>query len=173
MRRLVLPILAIAGFGMSGCWLLSTPVQHSRVRTAPPPSDSGPQNSFASSTYDDVPAPKPARRRVSVRTAPPASSAAAPAPVAPPTDTATNTSLSLSGEDASKANAERLLANVDRHLAHIDRTKLAPGDAATYDEANGFATSARRALATQDYVVASGLAQKASALTGRLGSSSH
>jgi hypothetical protein len=61
-----------------------------------------------------------------------------------------------------------LLSKVDKRLAVIDRTKLTASDAATFDEANGFASSAHRALGDHDYVVASGLAEKASTLTGRL-----
>jgi len=61
-----------------------------------------------------------------------------------------------------------LLYKVDKRLAVIDRTKLTASDAATFDEATGFASSAHRALADHDYVVASGLAEKASTLTGRL-----
>ena len=81
-------------------------------------------------------------------------------------------SLTLDGEDDSRASAEVLLYKVDKRLAVIDRTKLTPSDAATFDEAHGFASSARRALADHDYVVASGLAEKASTLTGRLKASS-
>ena len=81
-------------------------------------------------------------------------------------------SLTLDGEDDSRASAEMLLYKVDKRLALIDRTKLTPSDAATFDEAHGFASSARRALADHDYVVASGLAEKASTLTGRLKASS-
>ena len=77
-------------------------------------------------------------------------------------------SLTLDGEDDSRASTEVLLYKVDKRLALIDRTRLTPSDATTFDEANGFASSAHRALADHDYVVASGLAEKASTLTGRL-----
>ena len=76
--------------------------------------------------------------------------------------------MTLDGEDDSRASAERLLYKVDKRLALIDRTKLTPSDATAFDEANGFASSAHRALADHDYVVASGLAEKASTLSGRL-----
>jgi hypothetical protein len=76
--------------------------------------------------------------------------------------------LTLDGEDDSRASTEALLYKVDKRLAVIDRTKLTPSDATTFDQANGFASSAHRALADHDYVVASGLAEKASTLTGRL-----
>jgi hypothetical protein len=77
-------------------------------------------------------------------------------------------SLTLVGEDDSRASAEQLLNRVDQRLALIDRTRLKGSDAATFDQAHGFASSAHQALADHDYVVASGLAEKASALTGRL-----
>jgi len=77
-------------------------------------------------------------------------------------------SLTLDGEDDSRASTEMLLYKVDKRLAVIDRTKLTASDAATFDEATGFASSAHRALADHDYVVATGLAEKASTLTGRL-----
>jgi len=80
--------------------------------------------------------------------------------------------LTLDGEDDSKASTELVLHKVDQRLAIIDRTKLTPSDAATFDQANGFASSAHRALADHDYVVASGLAEKASTLTGLLNMSS-
>jgi hypothetical protein len=76
--------------------------------------------------------------------------------------------LTLDGEDDSSASTEALLYKVDKRLAVIDRTKLTPSDATTFDQANGFASSAHRALADHDYVVASGLAEKASTLSGRL-----
>jgi hypothetical protein len=76
--------------------------------------------------------------------------------------------LTLDGEGDSRASAEMLLSKVDKRLAVIDRTKLTASDAAAFNEANGFASSAHRALADHDYVVASGLAEKASTLTGRL-----
>lgn len=77
-------------------------------------------------------------------------------------------SLTLDGEGDSRASTEALLYKVDQRLAVIDRTKLTPSDATTFDQANGFASSAHRALADHDYMVASGLAEKASTLTGRL-----
>lgn len=85
----------------------------------------------------------------------------APAPVPKPT-------VTLSGGNASRQHAEKLLNEVDSRLTKIDRAKLAGPDLAVYNQANGFVVSARRALEDQDYVVASSLAQKASTLTGRL-----
>jgi hypothetical protein len=76
--------------------------------------------------------------------------------------------LTLVDEDDSRVSAEQLLKRVDQRLALIDRTRLKGPDAATFDEAHGFASSAHQALADKDYMVASGLAEKASALTGRL-----
>src|SRR2546421_5184 len=44
-------------------------------------------------------------------------------------------SLTLAGEDSSKTSTERVLEKVDRRLAAINRSKLAPADATTYDQA--------------------------------------
>jgi hypothetical protein len=140
------------------------------TRYVPPPP--------AISTYreDEVTQPKIHKRATNRPTHP------APAPTAvtslPPgnsnQDAGTNNSkpsLTLDGEDDSRASAEALLNKVDKRLALIDRTRLTASDATTFDEANGFASSAHQALADHDYVVASGLAEKASTLTGRLNAS--
>ena len=84
----------------------------------------------------------------------------APAPSKP--------SLTLAGGDAAREHTELLLTQVERKLGSINRTKLNGNDQNTYDQANDFASSARKALTEHDNVVASGLAEKASALAGRL-----
>jgi len=75
---------------------------------------------------------------------------------------------SPAGGDAAREHTELLLTQVERKLGSINRTKLNGNDQNTYDQANDFASSARKALTEHDNVVASGLAEKASALAGRL-----
>jgi len=177
-RRVPYLLAAVIALGLGACGELlgplqpQTPAPHptQATRYVPPPP--------AISTYreDELTQP-PAHKRATNRPAHPAPPAPPPAAVTslPPgnsnQDTGTNNSkpsLTLDGEDDSRASAEALLNKVDKRLAIIDRTTLTASDATTFDEANGFASSAHRALADHDYVVASGLAEKASTLTGRL-----
>lgn len=162
MRRMVaVPMVVISVIAMAGCWPLFTPIEPG------PPARPSPASTYVAST---APAAADGPRRVTRRRydrtpRAPADAEEEPphsAPAPPPP------SLTLAGEENSRASAERLLDNVDHRLSAIDRGKLGPTDAATYDQASGFARSAHRALAEHDYVVASGLAEKASALTGKL-----
>ena len=166
-------------FGLAACWPFLGPLEPS----SPVPPAAAPQATYVppsvgpSSSPKDAVSQPPVRRRTAnrpVHTAPPASVASVP-----PENSKANAagadsrpSLTLDGEDDSKASTELVLHKVDQRLAIIDRTKLTPSDAATFDQANGFASSAHRALADHDYVVASGLAEKASTLTGLLNMSS-
>jgi len=136
------------------------------AKYVPPPA--APSASFE----DEVPRPSVHRRTTNrpVHPAPPAPAVASLPSGNSNQESGANSkpSLTLDGEDDSRASTEVLLYKVDKRLAVIDRTKLTPSDATTFDEANGFASSAHRALADHDYVVASGLAEKASTLSGRL-----
>lgn len=102
---------------------------------------------------------------------PTASPASSPSPSAVPTPSALptpSTTLSLGNNNSSKSQAEQLLGAADSKLAGVDRSKLNGSDAATYDQATGFVTAARQAMAQQDYVAASGFAQKASLLADKV-----
>jgi hypothetical protein len=115
---------------------------------------------------------KHAVKRTSHPAAPPASVAnLAPANSGDSPNPDSRPSLTLAGEDHSRASAELLLSKVDQRLGVIDRGRLTHSDAATFDEAKGFASSAHQALAEHDYVVATGLVEKASTLTGLLNAS--
>jgi hypothetical protein len=165
----------VIGLGLGGCSTLlepfqpqSPPSQPAQVTKYVPPSLVTPAYSD-----DEVPPPSVHKRATNrpAHPAPPPPAAVANVPSGNSNeDVSANSkpSLTLDGEDDSRASAEMLLHKVDMRLAVIDRAKLTPSDAATFDEANGFASSAHRALADHDYVVASGLAEKASTLTGRL-----
>jgi hypothetical protein len=71
------------------------------------------------------------------------------------------------GEDA-QANARRLLDQATVTLAHFNRAELPASTAPTYEQANQLINAARRAFADQDYLAASSLAEKASALISQL-----
>jgi type IV secretory pathway VirB10-like protein len=169
-------LAALVVVGLGGCSELLEPFQPESPPPQPAHAAKYVPPSVVTPAYseDEVP-PPPVHKRATSRTAHPAS----PAPPPPAAvaslpsgnsneDANSKPSLTLDGEDDSRASAETLLYKVDKRLAVIDRTKLTAADAATFDEANGFASSAHRALADHDYVVASGLAEKASTLTGRL-----
>jgi hypothetical protein len=171
-RRVPRLLAALMALGLGACseWLgplepqspASQPAH--AVKYVPPPT--------SASSEDQVARPL-VHKRATNRPAHPAPPPAAVANLPPENsnqDSSANrkTSLTLDGEDDSRASAEVLLYKVDQRLAVIDRTKLTASDAATFDAANGFASSAHRALTDHDYVVASGLAEKASTLTGRL-----
>jgi hypothetical protein len=67
-----------------------------------------------------------------------------------------------------KANAQRLLEQATVNLTHINRAELPATTASTYQQANKLIDAAQHAMAAQDYVAASSLAEKASALTSQL-----
>lgn len=174
-RRVPYLLAAVTALGLGACGELLGPLEPpspapqptQATRYVPPPP--------AISTYreDEVTRPAVHKRATNrpAHPAPPAAAVVSLPPVNSNQDAGTNTSkpsLTLDGEDDSRASTEALLNKVDKRLAIIDRTRLTASDATTFDEANGFASSAHRALADHDYVVASGLAEKASTLTGRL-----
>ena len=176
-RRISCLLAALMALGLGACSDLLGPLEpqnpapqlaHAAKYVPPPPR----ATSTSASYEDEVPQPSVHRRTTNrpVHPAPP------PAAVANLPSGNSNEesgangkpSLTLDGEDDSRASAEVLLYKVDKRLALIDRTRLTPSDATTFDEANGFVSSAHRALADHDYVVATGLAEKASTLTGLL-----
>jgi hypothetical protein len=75
--------------------------------------------------------------------------------------------ITLENGDA-KSDVQRLVDQVTLKLAHINRADLPENAASTYQQANELITAAKRAMADQDYVAASSLAEKASALTSQL-----
>jgi hypothetical protein len=173
-RRVPRLLAALMALGLGACseWLGPVEPQSPALQPAPAAKYVPPRVGTSASSEDQVWQP-PVHKRVTNRPAHPAPPPAAVTNLPPGNsneDSSANSkpSLTLDGEDDSRASAEMLLSKVDKRLAVIDRTKLTASDAAAFDEANGFASSAHRALADHDYVVASGLAEKASTLTGRL-----
>jgi len=76
--------------------------------------------------------------------------------------------VTLENSDDAKVNAQRSLDQATLKMAHINRAELAESTASTYQQANELINAAQRAMADQDYLAASSLAEKASALTSQL-----
>ncbi len=68
----------------------------------------------------------------------------------------------------SKERAERLLDDTGAKLAKVDRHTLGADSATTYDQANNFLQAGRKAATEDDYVAASGFAEKAAVLAAKL-----
>jgi hypothetical protein len=92
------------------------------------------------------------------------SAVATPAPPTLPIPTPTVTL----GNGPSKQRAQHLLDDTAAKLATVDRGTLGADSANTYDQANNLLQAGRRAATEDDYVAASGFAQKAAALAAKL-----
>ena len=89
---------------------------------------------------------------------------ATPAPPALPVSTPTVTLQN----GPSKERAQHLLDDTGARLAKVDRNTLGADSANTYDQANNFLQAGRKAATENDYVAASGFAEKAAALAAKL-----
>ncbi len=98
--------------------------------------------------------------------APPPTQPAAPA--APPPEAAPQPTVTLAGDGDARDRALHLLDDAGARLAKVDRSKLSRDSAATYDQASDFLNAGRKAATDQDYVAATGYAQKASVLANKL-----
>jgi hypothetical protein len=94
----------------------------------------------------------------------PAAPPAAPAPAVEPQPKPT---ITLAG-GPSKARAEQLLDDAGAKLSKINRSTLGADSTTTYDQANNFLQAGRRAATEDDYVAASGFAEKAAVLAAKL-----
>lgn len=136
----------------------------------PPLSNSGPaSNSYESRTRAPAPSPRsvatpesaslriPSERRspahVSIKP-----SAKSPAAV-----------ITMGDAEGAKAKASQVIADTTARLGTVDQEKLSAIDATQYRQATSFMAAARDAMQQQDYLAANGLAQKAAALTERIG----
>ena len=91
---------------------------------------------------------------------------AQPGPVAvPPPAPAPIITLENSHEEG---DARHLVDQVALKLARTHSADLPPSAVSNYQQANELIAAARHAIADQDYVAASSLAEKASALVGQL-----
>lgn len=94
-------------------------------------------------------------------------------PAAPPAEATPQPTVTLAGDGADRDRALRLLDDAGARLSKIDRNKLRADSAATYDQANDFLNAGRKAALDQDYVAATGDAEKASVLADKLTAGSH
>lgn len=76
--------------------------------------------------------------------------------------------VTLENSDDAKATAQRLVDQATVNLAHVDRAEIPDSIAPAYQQASELISSAQHAMADQDYMAASSLAEKASALLSQL-----
>ncbi len=116
-----------------------------------------------------APAAKHAHTAETTRTRHPANPAvpAAVAAPAPPAQPSPRPSVTLA-DGPSKGRALRLLDRAGAKLAKVDRNTLNADSATTYDQANDFLQAGRKAATEDDYVAASGFADKAAVLAAKL-----
>ncbi|MGH7914435.1 MAG: hypothetical protein ACREPW_07280 [Candidatus Binataceae bacterium] len=88
----------------------------------------------------------------------------APSPPLPPVPKPTVTLA----DGPSRERAQHLLDDTGARLAKVDRNTLGTDSATTYDQANNFLQAGRRAATENDYVAASGFAEKAAVLAAKL-----
>jgi len=89
---------------------------------------------------------------------------ATPAPPVLPISTPTVTLAN----GPSKERAQHLLDDTKAKLAKVDRNTLGADSANTYDQANNLLQAGRKAATENDYVAASGFAEKAAVLAAKL-----
>jgi hypothetical protein len=85
-----------------------------------------------------------------------------------PTPNGAAPTVTLDNDQAARQRAQGLLDSANSKLGKIDRAKLSRDDAATYQQATGFADAAQQAIGEHDYVGATGLAEKASLLADKV-----
>jgi len=159
--------LALSGcFGPGGSWQLP-----SFMRPAPPaapathhyqPSAGGEINGTSATAEHRAPARSAHPRHPYDHVVP-----AAIATPAPPAAPAPSPTVTLA-DGPSKERAQHLLDKTGAKLARIDRNTLGADSAITYDQANNFLQAGRRAATENDYVAASGFAEKAAVLAAKL-----
>jgi hypothetical protein len=158
--------LALSGcVGPGGSWQLP-----SFMRPAPPapttryyqPSAGGEINNNPPVEEYEAPRGHVRSRRPPERVVP-----AAAATPAPPLQPVPKPTVTLA-HGPSKERAQRLLDDTGAKLARVDRNALGADSATTYDQANNFLQAGRRAATEDDYVAASGFAEKAAVLAAKL-----
>lgn len=119
-------------------------------------------NGAPPATEYGAPAKSTRSRRPSDRIVP-----AAVATPAPPVKPIPSPTVTLA-DGPSKERAQHLLDDTGAKLARVDRNTLGADSATTYDQANNFLQAGRRAATENDYVAASGFAEKAAVLAAKL-----
>jgi hypothetical protein len=107
------------------------------------------------------------REQVRSRRPPEREVPAAVATPAAPVQPAPKPTVTLA-DGPSKERAQRLLDDTGAKLAKVDRNRLGADSATTYDQANNFLQAGRKAATEDDYVAASGFAEKAAVLAAKL-----
>lgn len=133
-----------------------------RYRIPAAPSVGGESSSIAPAAESEHPAERTRTRRPSNLVIPAA--VAAPAPPSQPTP---KPSVTLA-DGPSKSRALRLLDDTGAKLAKVDRSTLNADSATTFDQANDLLKAGRKAATEEDYVAASGFADKAAVLAAKL-----
>jgi hypothetical protein len=158
--------LALSGcFGPGGSWQLP-----SFMRPPPPaptthyyqPSAGGEINNNPPTIENEEPHEHVRSRRPPEREVP-----AAVATPAPPVQPVPKPTVTLA-DGPSKERAQRLLDDAGAKLAKVHRDTLGADSATTYDQANNFLQAGRKAATEDDYVAASGFAEKAAVLAAKL-----
>ena len=158
--------LALSGcVGPGGSWQLP-----SFMRPVPPapathyyqPSAGGEINNNPPANKNEAPREHVRSRRPPEREVP-----AAVATPAPPVQAVPKPTVTLA-DGPSKERAQRLLDVTGAKLARVDRNTLGADSATTYDQANNFLQAGRKAATEDDYVAASGFAEKAAVLAAKL-----
>ena len=163
--------LALSGcFGPGGRWQIPSfmqppPAAPAIHRYQPTPAETPPrageQWNNSSPVYENE---TPAENGGAPHSASHVAPAAAPAPPAAPSPKATVTLA----DGPSKDRALRMLDDAGEKLAKINRNALGSDGATTYDQASAFLRAGRKAATDDDYVAASGFAEKAVILAGKL-----
>jgi hypothetical protein len=102
-----------------------------------------------------------------VAPAPEKPEAETPEPPAPTVEAQPKPTVTLAG-GPTKERAVQLLDDTGAKLSRVDRTTLGTDSATTYDQANNFLQAGRKAATEDDYVAASGFAEKAAVLAAKL-----
>jgi hypothetical protein len=159
--------LALSGcFGPGGGWQMPSflrppPATYRYTPPAPsPPSNPGRESGIENET--------PAQNRGLRHTANHVAPVAVPTPVPPPAPQPAQKPTVTLADGPSKDRALHLLDDTGAKLARVDRNTLSTDSATTYDQANDFLKSGRRAATEDDYVAASGFAEKAAVLAAKL-----
>lgn len=166
--------VALSGcFGPGGNWqipsFMTQEVPAPATHRYPPTAAQSPPSTGGESTSTAPPAREHEHPAENTRTRHPANTVvpAAVATPAPPAQPSPKPSVTLA-DGPSKSRALRLLDNAGAKLAKVDRNTLSADSATTYDQANDFLKAGRKAATEEDYVAASGFADKAAVLAAKL-----
>jgi hypothetical protein len=160
--------LALSGcFGPGGSWqwpsfMQRQPATYRYMAPAPtPPPNAGGERSSVAPAANGTPAEKRRSRRTGNHVQ--------PVVVTPPPPPQPGTKPTVTLADGpSKDRAIHLLDETGVKLSKVDRNRLSTDSTTTYDQANDFLKSGRRAATEEDYVAASGFAEKAAVLAAKL-----